>query len=80
MNKYSLALILMIVILIISFIVLGITQSNYHQCLELIEDGVADYCSENLAAPLVPMFIGFVGILGVIAWNPTHFNLVKVGN
>jgi hypothetical protein len=29
---------------------------------------------------LVPMFIGFVGILGVIAWNPTHFNLVKVGN
>ena len=79
MDKYAIALILMILILIISFIVLGVTQSNYKECLGLIEDGVVDYCSENLAAALVPMFIGIVGILAVVVWNPTHFNVVKVG-
>jgi len=78
MDKYTIALVLMILILIISFIVLGVTQSNYKECLGLIEEGVADYCSENLAAALVPMFIAIVGILAVVVWNPTHF-IVKVG-
>lgn len=72
------ALILMIVILIVSFVVLGITQSNYHQCLDYIEE-YGGSCYENLAAPLVPMVIGIVGILCVIVWNPTHFNLSMCG-
>jgi len=80
MDKYTIALILMILILIVSFIVLGVTQSNYKECVGLIEEGIVNYCSENLPAALVPMFIGIVGILAVVVWNPTHFNIVKVGS